>query len=96
MRDGKPFENSVIGHYVYDIKWSKDGKELYFNRTNRKQNIMEFTAADPQTGKCRVIIREEWLPSWTANHPAMRFLSDGSDSSGRPNATASRTFISMT
>ena len=77
VRDGKPFENSVIGHYVYDIKWSKDGKELYFNRTNRKQNIMEFTAADPQTGKCRVIIREEWLPSWTANHPAMRYLSDG-------------------
>ena len=35
-------------------------RKLLFNRTNRRQNIMEFTAADPETGKCRVIVREEW------------------------------------
>src|SRR5262249_14498953 len=73
----QPFENTVIGHYVYGISWSKDGKDLIFHRTNRRQNIMELTAADPETGKCRVIVREEWLPSWTANSPAMRFLEDG-------------------
>jgi len=38
---------------------------------------MEFTACNPETGKCRVILREEWLPSWTENSPAMRFLKDG-------------------
>jgi dipeptidyl-peptidase-4 len=38
---------------------------------------MEFTAANPDTGKCRVIIREEWLPSWTENSPTMRLLKDG-------------------
>ena len=38
---------------------------------------MEFTACNPETGKCRVIVREEWLPSWTENSPAMRFLKDG-------------------
>ncbi len=77
VRDGKAFENSVVGHYAYSIAWSPDGTELLANRTNRRQNIMEFTACHPETGKCRVIVREEWLPSWTDNTPAMRFLKDG-------------------
>jgi dipeptidyl-peptidase-4 len=77
VRDGKPFDNSVIGHYVYNISWSPDGTELLCNRSNRRQNIMELTACNPETGKCRVVIHEEWLPSWTENHPAIRFLNDG-------------------
>ncbi|MCI0485525.1 MAG: S9 family peptidase [Blastocatellia bacterium] len=76
-RDGKPFDNSVIGHYIYNVSWSPDGSELLFNRTNRRQNIMEFTACNPETGKCRVIVREEWLPSWTTNTPAIEYLKDG-------------------
>jgi len=77
VRDGKPFEDSVVGHYVYRIAWSPNGKELLFNRTNRRQNIMEFTACSPETGKCRVIVREEWPASWTENSPTMQFLKDG-------------------
>lgn len=77
VRDGKPFTNSVVGHYIYGIEWSPDGTELLFHRTNRKQNIMEFAAADPKTGKTRVIVREEWLPSYTKNSPEMKFLKDG-------------------
>lgn len=77
VRDGKPFDNSVVGHYAYAVQWSPDGSELLFNRTNRRQNIMEFTAASPETGKCRVIVREEWPASWTENHPTMKFLKDG-------------------
>ncbi len=76
VRDGKPFDNNVIGHYVYAVRWSPDGSELLFNRTNRRQNIMEFTASNPETGKCRVIVREEWLPSWTTNTPQIEFLKD--------------------
>jgi len=76
IRDGKPFENSVVGHYAYRVSWSPDGTELLCNRTNRRQNIMEFTACNPQSGKCRVIIREEWLPSWTDNSPSMQYLKD--------------------
>lgn len=76
VRSGKPFENDVVGYYVYAIAWSPDGKELLFNRTNRRQNVMEFTAANPDTGSCRVIVREEWLPSWTENLPKKRFLKD--------------------
>ncbi|MEK6286296.1 MAG: DPP IV N-terminal domain-containing protein [Acidobacteriota bacterium] len=77
IRDGKPFDNSVVGHYAYNVQWSPDSSELLFNRTNRRQNIMEFTAASPETGKCRVIVREEWPASWTENHPPMKFLKDG-------------------
>ncbi len=76
VRDGTPFDNSVLGHYVYGVSWTADSKELLFHRTNRRQNTMELCAADPATGKCRVIVREEWLPSWTENSPAMRFLKD--------------------
>jgi dipeptidyl-peptidase-4 len=77
VREGKPFDDSVIGHYIYAITWSPDGKELLFHRTNRRQNIMEFCAADPGTGKCRVLVREEWLPSWTENIPRLHWLRDG-------------------
>lgn len=76
VRDGRTFDNSVMGYYVYKIEWSPDGKELLFNRTNRRQNIMEFAAADPESGKCRVIVHEEWLPSWVENSPYKRYLKD--------------------
>jgi dipeptidyl-peptidase-4 len=77
VRDGKPFENSTVGHYAYHVAWSPDGTELLANRTNRRQNILEFIACSPETGKCRVIVHEEWLPSWTENSPAMQYLKDG-------------------
>ncbi len=77
VRDGKPFTNDVVGHYVYNVRWSPDGNLLTFNRTNRRQNVMEFTACDPTAGSCRVVVREEWPASWTENHPTMQYLSDG-------------------
>ena len=33
VRDGKPFDNAVVGHYVYKVAWSPDGTEILFNRT---------------------------------------------------------------
>ena len=76
VRDGRPFSNDVVGHYVYQMSWSPDGTELMMNRTNRKQNILEFVACNPTTTKCRVIIKEEWLTGWVENHPTMRMLKD--------------------
>ncbi len=76
VRTGKPFTNDVVGHYVYNIRWSPDGKELLMNRTNRRQQIMEFAACNPATGSCRVIIREEWPTGWTDNRPSMQYLKD--------------------
>lgn len=75
-RAGKPFADDVVGHYVYGVSWTADGEELLFRRTNRRQNAMEFAAADPRTGKTRVVVREEWPASWTSNSPGIRWLSD--------------------
>jgi dipeptidyl-peptidase-4 len=86
VRDGKPFTdipadgakfaNDNVGHYVYNVRWSPDGSELLLNRTNRRQNIMELAACTPSTGKCRVVIREEWPTGWVDNSPTMRYLAD--------------------
>ena len=79
IRDGKPFTdipadgsrftNDNVGHYAYNIRWSPDGSELLLNRTNRRQNIMELAACTPTSGKCRVVVREEWPASWVDNSP---------------------------
>ena len=79
VRTGKPFDNAVVGHYVYRVAWSPDGRELLFNRTNRRQNILEFAAANPDTGATRVIIREEWPTGWVDNRPPMQFLKSPGD-----------------
>ena len=77
VRDGKPFSDSSTGHYIYAVSWSRDSSELIFHRTDRRQKIMELCAADPESGKCRVIVHEEWPASWTENLPTFRFLRDG-------------------
>ena len=77
VRDGQPFTDDVVGHYVYRVAWSPDGSEITFNRANRRQNITEFTACSPDTGACRLVVREEWPASWAMNSPAIRFLEEG-------------------
>lgn len=77
VRDGKPFSNEVVGHYVYGINWTKDGREILFFRANRRQNITELVAANPDTGQTRVVVREEWPVSWTENSPQITWLKDG-------------------
>jgi dipeptidyl-peptidase-4 len=77
VRNGRPFDNVGVGHYVYRVQWSPDGRELLFSRTNRRQNVLELVAANPETGATRVIVREEWPTGWTENSPAMVFLQDG-------------------
>jgi dipeptidyl-peptidase 4 len=77
VRSGQPFENAAVGHYVYRVAWSPDGSELLFNRTNRRQNILEFAAANPETGATRAIIREEWPTGWVENSPSINWLKDG-------------------
>jgi dipeptidyl-peptidase-4 len=47
-----------------------------FHRMNRKQNSLDFAAADPETGKCRVIIHEEWPANWVDWVPNLQYLPD--------------------
>ncbi len=70
------FADANLGEYVYQVRWSPKGDELLYNRTNRKQNRMQFCAADPASGKCRVIVEESQPQSWTDNAPDIRFLAD--------------------
>ena len=77
IRDGKAYDDGDLGTYIYDISWTPDGKELLFHSTNRRQNILELRAANPETGKSRTVIREEWLPSFVENSPEMEVLADG-------------------
>jgi dipeptidyl-peptidase-4 len=76
-RNGKPFNDGALGTYLYGMDWTPDGKELLFHSTNRKQDIMEYKAADPNTGETRTVVREEWLPSFTVNSPEIYRLKDG-------------------
>src|SRR6185503_11020372 len=77
VRDGQPFDNSVVGHYVYRVVWSRDGKQITIHRANRHQNILELASCDPEKGICRTVIREEWPTGWVANRPTMMYLADG-------------------
>ncbi len=74
--DTGPSDDAGVGHYVYDVRFSPDGRWLLFNRTNRWQNELELVAADAETGESRVVVRES-QPTWQKNRPLMRFLSDG-------------------
>lgn len=77
VRGGQPFTNDVIGHYVYRVSWSPDGTELLFNRTNRRQNVLELAAANPETGATRAIVREAWPTGWVDTNPGITWLADG-------------------
>ena len=77
VRDGKPFDNSVVGHYVYRVAWTRDGRQLLFHRMNRRQNVLELVSADVDTGALRVIVREEWPTGWVDHMPVMSLLQDG-------------------
>jgi dipeptidyl-peptidase 4 len=76
VRDGKPFADDTVGYYVYRLAWTHDSKELLFSRMNRRQNTLELAAADLATGKCRVIVHEEWLANWVDWVPGFQYLAD--------------------
>ena len=70
------FGDSSLGEYVFDVRWSPDGKQVLFNRTDRKQKTLQFCAADPSSGVCRIIVEEKQPQSWAENHPPIQFLAD--------------------
>lgn len=53
-----------LSQYVFGVRWSDDGKELWFFRMNRRQDELELDAANPGTGKCRLILREKNPNGW--------------------------------
>lgn len=75
---GFPSDVADIDHYVYNAQWSPNGSVLLFNRTNRLQNAMEWCEADPETGACRVIVREDGGEAWTTNTPETKWIDEAS------------------
>jgi len=45
--------------YLVRGQWSPDGKNFLYQRLNRWQNVLELFAAYPNTGKRRLLIRQE-------------------------------------
>jgi len=70
------FSDPALGEYVFDVRWSPDGKELLYNRSDRKQKTLQLCAADPDTGSSRTVVEESQPQSWAENHPPIQFLDD--------------------
>lgn len=62
--------------YVYNIRFTPDGSELLFNRTNRHQNVLEVMAANLEIGSSRLVVKET-QETWQKNSPRMDYLKDG-------------------
>ncbi|HUP89041.1 MAG TPA: DPP IV N-terminal domain-containing protein [Longimicrobiales bacterium] len=77
IRDGKPFQDDVSGYYAYHVDWTPDSKAVTVNRATRRQNTVDFSACNPDTGKCSTIVRETWPASWVENSPEQHYLKDG-------------------
>jgi dipeptidyl-peptidase-4 len=45
--------------YLYRGQWTPDGKEFTYHRLNRLQNRVQVFAADPATGKTRLVLTDE-------------------------------------
>ena len=76
VREGLPFSDNVIGHYVWNAQWTKDGSEILVRRADRLQKHYDIAACAPLTGKCRSVVRESRPATW-AQGGAPRFLDDG-------------------
>lgn len=77
VRDGKPFADDVLGHYVYAVTWAPDSSEVRMYRTTRRQQEMDLVGCSPATTICRRVVHETWPTGWIENRPAMRPLADG-------------------
>lgn len=76
VRNGQPFINDVVGHYVWAAQWTNDGSEILVRRADRLQKIYDLAACAPTTGACRSVVRESRPQAW-ASGTAPRLLEDG-------------------
>lgn len=62
--------------YIYNIRFTPDGRELLFSRLNRSQNKLEIVAVDVNKHRTRIVLGETQT-TWQYDLPIMRFLDDG-------------------
>jgi dipeptidyl-peptidase-4 len=61
--------------YLYRGQWTRSGREFTYHRLNRWQNRVEVFAADPATGKTRLVLRDE-DPCYIDEQTDLVFLED--------------------
>lgn len=65
--------------YLGRVDWSRDGKTLYVQRLSREQDRLDMLAADPATGKTRVLFTERAAKGhWVNLTDNYKWLKDGS------------------
>lgn len=65
--------------YLGRVDWAKDGKTLYVQRLSREQDRLDMLAADPATGRTRVLFTERAAPGhWINLTDNYKWLKDGS------------------
>ncbi len=63
--------------YLARVDWSADGKSLLVQRQSRDQKRLDLLAADPATGRSKLLFSET-SKSWINLHDNLRPLGDGS------------------
>ncbi len=76
VREGKPFGDEVVGHYVWAAEWTKDSSRILVRRADRRQKVYDLGSCDPNTGACRSVVRESRPNAW-ASGASPTFLKDG-------------------
>jgi len=62
--------------YIYNMRFTPDGKELLFNRKDRYHHDLDMLALNYITVKIRKVLSEH-QDSWQEDSPRMTFLNDG-------------------
>jgi dipeptidyl-peptidase-4 len=63
-------------HYLAQMEWTPDGKQIALQQFNRLQNTNHVMLADPATGATRTILTET-DPAWLENENPFRWLKNG-------------------
>ena len=69
-------EQNQALEYTAWVFWTPDSGQLLFQQMNRDQDTLHLYAADPATGKRR-LIHEETQPTWVEFYTSIDFLADG-------------------
>lgn len=77
VRDGHPFSDEVVGHYVYGIEWAADSRHLRMFRMDRRQQHLEYIACPTSADPCRILFSESRPSGWIETRPEIRRLRDG-------------------
>jgi len=63
-------------YYIYNMRFTPDGKYLLYNHTDRHQRNLKVVALDYETLEKKILV-SEFQETWQENSPYMEFLENG-------------------